>query len=349
MSIFTLLFFLDALKINKRIRDFFIELRKDVIATVIVMFRIMIPVSIVVKILKEAGAIGLIGQGLAPLMKLVGLPGEMGLVWGTGMITNLFGGIMAYLQVSQSVPLSIAQITVLSAMMLVAHTFPIELQIARKSGVRLYVMFVIRFCFAFLLGAILNLIFSHVQYAQQAAVVTWRPEVVADPSLQAWALGELKSYGIILLFIISLIFLIKLLREIGIIKLITRALGPLLRLMGIGEEVTTITIIGLTLGIVYGGALIINETRTRPMNRRDIFYSLALMGLCHSVIEDTILVVSLGADIWGVLVIRLAFALLVTWMIVKISQRISDSTFNRYVLVKFKKQDEKKQHSEISQ
>jgi hypothetical protein len=322
------------LKAKDRIKAFFVELRKDVISTVIVMFRIMIPVSIVVKILKEAGAIEVIGQGLAPLMKLVGLPGEMGLVWASGMITNLFGGIMAYLPVSQSVPLSIAQITVLAAMMLVAHTFPIELQIARKSGVRIWIMFLIRFLFAFILGMILNLIYGHTSMAGQTALVTWRPDISHDPSLQAWALGELKSYGVILLFIISLIFLVKLLRELGVIKLITKALGPLLRLMGIGEEVTTITIIGLTLGIVYGGALIINETRTREMNRRDIFYSLALMGICHSVIEDTILVVSLGADIWGVLVIRLAFSLLVTWMIVRISRRIKDAVFERWVLVK---------------
>jgi hypothetical protein len=324
------------LETASRFRNFFKELWKDVLSTVIVMFRIMIPVSIAVKVLKEAGAIELIGQGLAPIMKLVGLPGEMGLVWATGMITNLFGGIMAYLQVSQSVPLSIAQITVLSAMMLVAHTFPIELQIARKAGVRIWVMFLIRFLFAFLLGVILNFIYSRTGLAAQTALVTWRPEVNPDPSLQAWALGELKSYGIILLFIISLIFLVKLLREIGVIRLVTKALGPLLRLMGIGEGVTTITIIGLTLGIVYGGALIINETRTHEINRRDIFYSLALMGICHSVIEDTILVITLGADIWGVLVIRLVFSLLVTWMIVKISGRIRNEVFEKYVLTAVK-------------
>jgi len=328
--------YLESMSTGDRIKAFLTELRKDVISTVIVMFRILIPVSIIVKILKEAGVIEIIGHVLSPLMKLVGLPGEMGLVWATGMITNLFGGIIAYLQVSQTVPLSVAQITVLAALMLVAHTFPIELQIARKSGIRLWIMFLIRFLFALVLGAILNLIYGHTAYAEQASIVTWRPEISHDPSLQAWALGELKNYAIILLIIFSLILLVKLLREIGIIKLITKALGPLLRLMGIGEEVTTITIIGLTLGIVYGGALIINETRTKEMNRRNIFYSLVLMGLCHSIIEDTILVVSLGANIWGVLVIRLAFSLLITWMIVKISVRVKDAVFEKFILTKLK-------------
>jgi hypothetical protein len=322
---------------KKRIKSFLLEMWKDCSSTVIVMFRIMIPVSIVVKILKEIGVIEIIGNGLSGLMGAVGLPGEMGLVWATGIITNLFGGILAFLQISQGFSLSIAQVTVISAMMLVAHTFPIELQIARKAGVRIWITFLLRFVLAFVLGFILNLIYKNTGFMQQAATVTWRPETNPDPSLLAWALGELKNYGIILLFIVSLIFLVKLLKEFGIIKLITKILGPLLRIMGIGEGVTTITIIGLTLGIVYGGALIINETRTNKINRRDIFYSLVLMGLCHSVIEDTILVVSLGADIIGVLVIRLLFALLMTWLIVKLSKQISDPIFERFVLTKIKK------------
>jgi hypothetical protein len=327
---------------KKRIKSFLLEMWKDCSSTVIVMFRIMIPVSIVVKILKEIGVIEIIGNGLSGLMGAVGLPGEMGLVWATGMITNLFGGILAFLQISQGFSLSIAQVTVISAMMLVAHTFPIELQIARKAGVRIWITFLLRFVLAFVLGFILNLIYKNTGFMQQAATVTWRPEINPDPSIQAWALGELKNYGIILLFIVSLIFLVKLLKEFGIIKLITKLLGPLLRLMGIGEGVTTITIIGLTLGIVYGGALIINETRTQQINRRDIFYSLVLMGLCHSVIEDTILVVSLGADIIGVLIVRLIFALLMTWLIVKVSKQISDPIFERFVLTRIKKNKPKK-------
>jgi hypothetical protein len=293
------------------------------------MFKIMVPVSIVVKILKEVGAIELIGKALAPMMTLVGLPGEMGLVWASGMITNLFGGILAFLQISQGMDLSIAQVTVISAMMLVAHTFPIELQIARKAGVRIWFSFLWRFGFGFLMGLLINVIYTGFGWFKATATVTWRPEIVQDPSLMDWALSELKSYGIILLFIISLIFLVKLLREIGVIRLITKALGPVLRWMGIGESVTTITIIGLTLGIVYGGALIINETRSRALNPRDIFYSLALMGLCHSVIEDTILVVSLGADLSGVLLIRLVFALIITIALVKVMSLMSDARFRR--------------------
>lgn len=319
--------------IPNRIKIFAKEILKDSYATVLLLFKIMIPVSIVVKILKEVGAVELIGQALSPLMNLVGLPGEMGLVWATGMITNLFGGILAFMQISQGLDMTIAQVTVISAMMLVAHTFPIELQIARKAGVRLWISFVIRFSGGLLLGTLLNLYYRLTGIMTGKAIIVWKPEMTADPTLAEWALSELKSYGVIICFIVSLIFVVKLLRELGIIRLITKGLGPLLRLMGIGEGVTTISIIGLTLGIVYGGAIMINESKNKEIFRRDIFYSMTLMGLCHSVIEDTILVVSLGADITGVLLIRFAFAIIITWLLVRIFRSLSDQKFYKYIMI----------------
>jgi len=46
----------------------------------LVLFRIMVPVIIVVKVLSELGLVKYIAFAFAPVMKLVGLPGEMGLV-----------------------------------------------------------------------------------------------------------------------------------------------------------------------------------------------------------------------------------------------------------------------------
>lgn len=315
-----------------KVRLFFKELFRDTLNTAWVMFKIMIPVSIVVKILQMTGAIEYIGIALSPIMRLVGLPGEMGLVWGTGMITNLFGGIMAYLNIAPSFHLTVAQTTVLALMMLVAHTFPIELQVARKAGVKLITMFIFRFGFAFIMGLVLNLIYNGFDVLQEPSVITWKRQVVIDTSLQTWATGELKNYLTIFLFIFSLLLLIKILKVTGVINIITKGLSPLLKLMGIGAEVTTIAIIGLTLGVVYGGVLIINESKNQNINKRDIFYCLALMGLCHSVIEDSILMMALGGHYTGVLVFRFLVSMLIIWAVVKYTKHLSDSSFAKYFL-----------------
>jgi spore maturation protein SpmB len=315
-------------------RAFFKELFKDTVSTAIVMFRIMIPVSIVVKALQMSGLIVYIGIALAPLMRFVGLPGEMGLVWGTGMITNLFGGTLAYLNIAPSLHLTTAQTTIICLMMLVAHTFPIELQVVRKAGVKFITMFIHRFGFAFLMGVILNLIYNGFGFLQQPTVVAWKKDIITDTSLQAWALGELKNYGMIFLIIFSLIFLIKLMKVTGLIDIITKGLSPLLRMMGIGAEVTTIAIIGITLGVVYGGALIINESKSTKISKRDIFYCLALMGLCHSLIEDTILMIAIGGHYSGILIARLIFSFLIIWALVKFTKKLPDKTFAKYFLAR---------------
>ena len=322
----------------RSIWDFSKQLGKDVLRTVLILFRIMIPISIIVKLLQMAGFITVIGDLLYPVMKYVGLPGEMGLVWATGMITNLFGGIIAFISISNGMDLSIAQVTVISIMMLVAHTFPIELQIARKTGVRLAAMFLIRFCFAFIFGWIIYHLYDVFGWHTQTAQIVWKPSALPDNSLGAWAIGELKNYGVIVCFIFSLMLLLRILKMIGVIDIITRGLNPFLKFMGIGKEVTTIALVGLTLGVVYGGALIIDEVKSNPaIPKKDILYAMALMGLCHSVIEDTILMVSLGASFVGVFVIRLVLSVIVVFCLVRLTRSLSDRTMYRLFLRRDKK------------
>ena len=83
----------------------------------------------------------------------------------------------------------------------------------------------------------------------------------------------------------------------------------------------------MTLGIAYGGGLIIRESRNGTIPPRDIFFSLVLMGLFHSVIEDTLLLLLLGGSIWGFLVGRLMFALFAVWLMVKLFSLISEKRF----------------------
>jgi len=315
------------------IKDFFKQLLKDVLRTVLILFRIMIPISIIVKLLQMAGFITVIGDMLYPIMKYVGLPGEMGLVWATGMITNLFGGVIAFISISNGMDLTVAQVTVISIMMLVAHTFPIELQIARKTGVRLLTMFMIRFGFGFIFGLIIFHLYDALGWQIQTAQIVWKPAALPDKSLGSWAIGELKNYGVIVCFIFSLMLLLRVLKLIGVLDIITRLLNPFLRILGIGKEVTTIALVGLTLGVVYGGALIIDEVKNNPaIQKKDILYAMVLMGLCHSVIEDTILMVSLGASFVGIFIIRFILSMIVVFCLVRLTKVMSEKTIYRVFL-----------------
>ena len=288
---------------------------KESLSVALPLYRIIIPMIIVVKILKEIGAVEILGQWMAPLMGLVGLPGSMGLVWAATLVAGFYPGIFIFADLAATEMLTVGQVTILSSLMLIAHSLPIELQIAGKAGPRWLSMGIIRIGGALLYGMILN------------QILLWGTGPV---SLLTWASEQ--TVGLIIMFVI-LVFLVqfmKLLDLIGLTKFLQRILHPLLRNLGIGKEATNITIIGITLGISYGGGLIIRESRTGTIPPRDIFFSLVLMSLFHSFIEDTLLLMLLGGNLWGYFVGRLIFALLVVWLLVRILSLLSDQQFHRY-------------------
>ena len=282
----------------------------------------MIPLSIAVKLLQETGLIVYLGYALSPIMKSVGLPGEIGLVWASTMITNIYGGMLIFYTIADSLTITSAQVTVMATLMLVAHTLPVELQVARMAGLRLLTMFLIRFGFAFVGAWILNQIYSLGGWLQEPAVLTQIIKGNSSGNLIDWLLNEMHRYLEILVYVFCLLALMRFLKFAGFINILTASLKPVLRVLGIHESVIPITVIGSTLGILYGGALIIKEAEETKINKMDIFYAMTLMGLCHSLIEDSILMLSLGANYSGVFIFRMVFAFVITYFIVKVTQRL---------------------------
>jgi hypothetical protein len=113
----------------------------------------------------------------------------------------------------------------------------------------------------------------------------------------------------------------KVLKKIGVIDLLQEKLTPFLRTLGMSKEILPMTLIGMILGLVFGSALIIKEKDENPsIHKKDFVYAMVLLGLCHAIIEDTLLLMGIGASIWGILIFRTIFALLFTYIFVAISK-----------------------------
>ena len=312
------------------------EVLRQSLRTSFDLFKVIVPIILLIRLLDQLGLVKYLGIALAPVMKLVGLPGQTGLVWATTMVTNLYGGAAAF--VSLSVPLTAAQATVLTTMMLIAHGLPVELRIAQKAGNRLRAMAVLRVGGALLAGLALYHIYRAFGWLQEPNSAIFR-SAGRDNSWPAWLQGQ----GIFLLEIMAIIFalmlLIRTLKAVGLMALLARLLEPGLRLLGMSRDAAPVTVIGMTLGLAYGGGIIIQEARSGILGKRDVFFSLALMGLTHSLIEDTILMMLLGGRLSGVLVWRTAFSLLVIFTLVRLLGRLPDKTFEKYLCRPVKGED----------
>jgi len=297
------------------------RLLHDAFSSYLILIRLMVPAIIIVKALDMAGGTVLLAGLLEPVMRLVGLPAEVGIVWAAAMLTSIYTGLAIFADLSLDVPLTIAQASVLGTLILVAHSLPVEGAVARATGVSWPATLLIRLGGALVLGAMLHAYYSATGSLQEPAVMLWRPEPT-DASLPAWALGQLRALAMIFLIILALMALLRILKALGIERLMHAVLAPLLRMIGIGREATNITIIGFTLGLSIGAGLLIREARTGRLSRRDIFLTMAFLGLCHSVIEDTLLILLMGADLSAILWIRLIFAILVTALLARLGRLI---------------------------
>jgi hypothetical protein len=295
------------------------------------LFRIMVPLIVVVKILQEIGGVAFLGNLLAPVMEIVGLPGSMGLVWATAIVVNIYAGVIVFISLTAGIPLTVAQTTVLALMMLVAHNLPIELRITQKAGVRLRFMLLLRMCSAFLFGWVLFRIYQWGGWLQGLNAAKWIPRV-EESSLATWAISQARELVLIFFIILALVLLMKILARIGITGIMIRFLNPILKLLGIGPSASTITIIGMTLGLAYGGGLIIKEAVSGRLDRRDVLFSLTLMALSHSLIEDTLIMTILGADFSGIVWGRILLSLLAVFFLVKLISRLPEPVLNRFIV-----------------
>lgn len=306
------------------------SLIRDIFSITVNLFKLMIPIIIIVKIIEELGGIKYIGMALEPVMQLVGLPASMGLVWATTMITSIYGGMIIFIGIAAQENLTVAQVTILGGMMLFAHSLPIEVRIAQKAGVRIIYTLILRIGGALLLGLLLYHLYRSGDFLSQANNAIWKPQIITDNSISNWIINQLKTLFQVFLIIAALVVFLRLLKLSHIEKLIAILLQPVLKILGLGKQTTSITIIGFTLGLTYGGGLLINEAQSGKISKLDIFGSLTLLSLAHSIIEDTLLIMLLGADISGMLYIRVLLALLITALFIRIAKAVSSKNLNRY-------------------
>jgi len=298
------------------------------------LLKVMIPVMILVRLAVEFGAIEFVGKLIAPVMAWVGLPGEMGFVWVTAMIVNIYAGAAALLTILPECPLTIAQATILGSMILIAHSLPIEQRIAQKAGAGLFFTLGLRLIAALLYGMILSAFYSGFAEFQQPAKVVFLELAPPSQDWLSWAVSSIKSLWSIFWIIFVLLFGLRLLDILKVTPIMAKSLSPFMRLMGIGEKATSMTVTGALLGISYGGALIIQEARSGKLEEKDVFLSLSFMCLCHGLIEDTLFVMAFGGHYSGLLIGRFIFSLFAIMILSQVINKMPSLAVQRYLFSK---------------
>lgn len=303
----------------------------DTLSITWTLFRIIIPVLIAIKALELMGVIQQLAAISEPLMTLIGLPGETALAWIMTVATGIYGGMAVFFTAPYAETLTVAQVSVLGGLMLISHGLPVEGSIAKRAGVSWLMTLLLRLFGGFVFALLLHWTYQIGGWLQTPNKVPV-PTLPQAANLWEWAIGQCYSLLSIFVIIAILVVTLRILRYLQIERLIGYLLSPILKLLGIGDKATNITIIGITLGLSYGGGLLIKEADSGNVSKHDVFSAICLLHLSHSLIEDTILVMMLGADLSAVLWGRLLFTFVVIAFLTRWAKHRSPEFTRRFLI-----------------
>jgi len=306
------------------------ELSKTIYEITYELFKIMIPTLIMVKILEELGFVEILNKVFAPLMLLLGLPEAISLVFTTTMLTSPYAGLIVFSGLPADMTFTAAQASILGLLMLFTHSLPIEVIICRKAGVRARAMIFIRLGLGIFSCYLLNLFFQITGYMNYPATILL-PSLESAPNIMSWGFSQLKGLVMILVIIIALVIILDFLKYIGVEKLVEKALKPFLNFLGVGEKASTIAVVGVTLGIGFGGGLLIKEVKSGKLHYKDVFGVMILVGMLHSIIEDTAVVSFIGSNIIITLILRTILTLFIVYILMRLGANFTKEFWQRHL------------------
>lgn len=121
----------------------------------------------------------------------------------------------------------------------------------------------------------------------------------------------------IAVIVFPLMVIMEIARDTGVMQRITRWFYPVAKPLRMSNEAVFPLLIGLVFGLSYGSGVIINAAKQGELSRRDRYAVGIFLSICHSLFEDTFILVAVGANLIWLLTSRLVLAIAVTMLITR--------------------------------
>jgi len=260
----------------------------------------VIPYFLLAELLIYFDWMPIIAQVFEPLTSLLNLPPEAALALASGVFLNLYAAIAF----AAPLGLSVYDWTILGLFLGVLHSIPVESAIMKKLGINWIhsVSFRVIMAFVVLMPLLIiptEFLFSNPDHVANSLYQTTQtsPSNFTEFLLQKSSEAILLTIEIIIL-VSLVIFIVTLIKGLKFLQKFDHHLSTIMAM-----------ITGLLIGITYGAGVLLKEARY--MSKKQIVSVCYFLMIAHAIIEDTLLFVFFGADIFLLIGIRLFFAILV--------------------------------------
>jgi hypothetical protein len=270
---------------------------------------IMVPVSLAVTLLNYSGVIRIVSDFLDPAFRAVGLPGSSAFVFLTSVVLNIYSAIA----VISTLGFTIREVTILALMCLISHNFFVELAVQKRTGSALLRMVALRLGMSFAGALVLNALLPAAPAAAADQAVNAAASAGFGTLLAGWAADTFFLVLKVSLIVTGLMILQNILKEFGVIGLLSRAFSPLLRLLGLPGQTTFLWIVANVIGLAYGAAVMFEETDSGKLRKTDADLLNHHTAVNHSMLEDTLLFAAIGVPALWIMVPRVVLAAAAVW------------------------------------
>lgn len=272
--------------------------------------KITVVVTFGVVLLEWSGVINFMSEWLTPLFSHFGLSAEGVIIFLTTALANIYAGIAAM----ATLVVDFREATLLAVMGLICHNLIVETIIQRKSGASAWVMVVLRIGAALLAAVALNALLP-ADYSGSLIIertTAENPELLV--AIEQWALKMVKIIPTMFVVICGLNTIQQILREFKVINLISKPFIPIMTLCGLRRDSALIWLILNTLGLAYGGSIMIATREEGSLSLEESKLLNTHIALSHSLLEDTLLYFALGLSLFWLVVPRFLLAVVCVWI-----------------------------------
>ncbi len=134
-------------------------------------------------------------------------------------------------------------------------------------------------------------------------------------ALREYANGLFSLAWKMLLILVLIFVVLEIVKRFRLLERSLKGLHKLTSFMGFNEPAGLPLLAGVVFGIVFGGGVICGSVEEQQLEPRQVFLVSIFLALCHGIIEDTGLMIVLGANVFWITVPRLLLAVWVTWFV----------------------------------
>lgn len=273
---------------------------------------IMVPVSFCVTMLQYTGVLERIAWVLSPIMKIVSLPPEASFALIAGALINIYAGIA----VMGTLSLSAWDINIMAVMMLICHNLIVESAVQSKTGVSGLKMTLFRIIAAIGMGICLSFILPE-GFKQVSTTMGGKVFSSAQGFLDVLILWVKQTSMLtlkVILIIAAINLIIDVMRYLKAFDPVITLLRPLTFMHGLPKKASFMWMAGILFGLAYGSGVLIAEAQTGRVDKDSLVRLNLSLGISHSLIEDTLLFVAIGASLFWVLIPRMVAAAVMVWI-----------------------------------